>query len=1005
MANRASGTVTFLFTDVEGSARRWEEHPEAMAQALAHHNALLRRAVQAHGGTVFKTVGDQFCCVFATALDALRAAVAAQQALHATSWGAVGPLRVRMALHSGAAQSQGDDYLGPAVNRVARLLAAGHGGQVLLSLASTELVRDELPAGVSLRDLGSHRLRDLQRPERIAQVVIAGLPADFPPLRTLGSRPNNLPAQPTPLVGREREVEALCRRLRQAGMRLVTLTGPGGVGKTRLALQVGAELLDHFTDGVFLVSLASIRDPALVPPTLAQALGVREVAGQSLLATLQHELRDRHLLLLLDNFEQVIGAAPLVADLLERCPRLQALVTSRAVLRLSGEYDFPVPPLTLPDPAHPPALERLTQYEAVRLFLERAQAARADFAVTNETAPAVAELCHRLEGLPLAIELAAARVRLFSPPALLARLERRLPLLTGGPRDRPARQQTMRAAIAWSYDLLDPAEQALFRRLAVFVGGWTIEAAEAVATAAGPLALDLLAGLESLLDKSLLRSTGADEATPRFGMLEVIREYGLEQLEAGSEAETTRRAHAAWHLALAERAAPALDGPDQVAWLARLEQEHHNLRAAFDWLLAEGDAEAALRLGGLIWRFWEIRGHFGEGRARLAQALAHPAASAPTPARAKALSAAGNLAYRQGDFQAARTLHQECLAIWRLAGDRAGAASALNNLGLISHRQGDFAAARAFHEQSLAIRRELGDERGLAVTLTSLANVLREQGDYGGARSLLDEGLAIKERLGDRQGVAITLNNLAILAARQGDYPRARALFEQSLAIRRELGDRWGIAAALENLGCVACEEGDYAAAQPLFEESLAIRQELGDRWGIGQSLSNLGAVACWHGDAEAARARYEHCLAIRREVGHQPGIAEALNALGTLAATQGDVPTARSLLAQALAIRRRLGDRLGIAESLEGWAALAAAQGQPERALRLAGAALGAREAIGAARPPGVQAMLERWLASARRALSDEAQAAALAAGQAMPPEQALAYAHNDEHGESDAG
>ncbi|MBI3977330.1 MAG: adenylate/guanylate cyclase domain-containing protein, partial [Chloroflexi bacterium] len=486
MSDGPTGTVTFLFTDVEGSTRRWERYPDAMGAALARHDALLRQAMEAHGGFVFKSVGDAFCVAFASAPVALEAALASQQVLHAESWGEVGPISVRMALHTGAAMERDGDYFGPPLNRVARLLAIGHGGQVLLSLPTAELVREALPARASLRDLGEHRLKDLQRPEQVFQLVVPGLPADFPPLRTLDSRPNNLPAQATQFIGRRREVEAVRQRLLRHDVRVLTLTGPGGIGKTRLGLQVAAELLDEFVSGVFFVPLAALRDPDLVAPTIAQALGVKEGDTRPVVESLKDYLRDRSLLLVLDNFEQVVSAAAVVAELVAACPRLKVLMTSRAVLHLSWEREFPVPPLQLPDRQRLPSVERLSQYEAIRLFVERAQDVKPDFGVSAQNASTVVEICCRLDGLPLAIELAAARSKILSPQAMLARLESRLKLLATGARDRPARQQTLRDAIAWSYDLLDAGEQRLFDRLAIFVGGCTVEAAEMVCGGRGP---------------------------------------------------------------------------------------------------------------------------------------------------------------------------------------------------------------------------------------------------------------------------------------------------------------------------------------------------------------------------------------------------------------------------------------------------------------------------------------------------------------------------------------
>ena len=489
MSSLPTDTVTFLFTDIEGSTKLWERSPNAMQEALARHDRILWDAVEEHGGYVFKTVGDAFCCAFRTAPDALETSLFAQRALLTKEgWPEeTGPLRVRMALHTGVAEERDGDYFGPSLNRVARLLSCGHGAQVLLSLATQQLVGDQLPEEVGLRDLGERRLKDLSRPERIFQLVASGLPASFPPLKTLDARRNNLPTQPTPLVGRKRELDEVLTLLRSPDVRLLTLTGPGGMGKTRLALQAGADLLEDFDDGVLFVSLATITDPKLVPPTIAEVLGVKESAGQPLMETLKSYLHHKHLLLILDNFEQVLEGAPLVGELLGTCSELKVLATSRIPLRLYGEQEFPVPPLELPDPLTLPSLEALTQYEAVKLFVERARAVKAEFSLTQQNAAAVAEICARLDGLPLAIELAAARVRMLPPQALLRRLGNRLRLLKGGPRDLPARQRTLRGTIDWSYELLDEEEKTLFGRLSVFSGWSTLEATEEICDPNGDL--------------------------------------------------------------------------------------------------------------------------------------------------------------------------------------------------------------------------------------------------------------------------------------------------------------------------------------------------------------------------------------------------------------------------------------------------------------------------------------------------------------------------------------
>ena len=587
MAHLPSGTVTFLLTDVEGSTALWERDPEAMRRALARHDTLIGAGIECRGGVVVKHrgEGDSVFAVFARVSDAVAAAADLQRALQAEPWPIPALLRVRMALHTGEAELRESDYYGVAVNRCARLRSAGHGGQILLSEATAAIARESLPEGAGVRDLGTHRLRDLQRPERIHQLVLPDLLTEFPALASLDGRPNNLPVQPTPLIGREREVDLVGSLLLREDVRLLTLTGPGGTGKTRLGLEVAADGLDYFEDGVFFVALAPISDPALVIPAIAQTLGVREAGGRALLGCLKAYLRGRDLLLVLDNFDQLLGAAPLVADLLAACTGLKILVTSRAVLNLRGEREFPVLPLALPDRRCPPPVDVVSGYPSVALFVQRAADAKPSFVLTAESAPAVVDICYRVDGLPLAIELAATRVKLLSPEALLARLERRLPLLTGGARDLPARQQTLRDAIAWSHELLDRSEQRLFRRLAVFVGGFTLDAVEAICNPEGDLDVDVLDGLASLVAKSLLRQEDQD-GEPRFAMLETIREYGLERLEASGEADVLRREHARYYLALVEATGALLFATKRER--LRTTAEQGNVQTALRWLVQHG---------------------------------------------------------------------------------------------------------------------------------------------------------------------------------------------------------------------------------------------------------------------------------------------------------------------------------------------------------------------------------------------------------------------------------
>jgi predicted ATPase/class 3 adenylate cyclase len=745
MPTLPSGTVTFLFSDIETSTRLLRHLGDRYAEVLAAYRRLLREAFQAGDGHEIDTAGDGFFVAFQRATHAVAAAVAAQRAMAGYPWPEGLPVRVRIGLHTGEPTLAAGGYVGLDVHRAARICAAGHGGQTLLSQTTRTLVEYDLPAGVTLRDLGAHRLKDLQRPERLSQLVIPELPADFLPLKSLDSRSHNLPVQPTPLIGREQISAAACALLRRGDVRLLTLTGPGGTGKTRLGLQVAAELLEDFESGVFFVPLAAIREPTLVASSIAQALGLQEKAGQELRDSLQEFLQDKQMLLVLDNFEQVVAAALLVTELLAACPRLKCLVTSRVVLHLSGEHEFPVPSLELPDPRRLPAVDALSQYAAVELFIQRALSVKPDFRVDNDNAPAVAEICVRLDGLPLAIELAAARIKLFPPQAILARLGRRLELLRGGARDVPDRHQTLRHAISWSYNLLEVDEQALFRRLAVFAAGCTLEAAEAVCqavdvpTAGVGQSLEVLDGVASLVDKSLLCQEEQASGEPRFRMLETIREYGLECLTASGEAPAIRRAHADYYLALVEEAEAALTGLEQATWLDRLEVEHDNLRAALRWAEEGGEVEVGLRLAGAFCQFWLMRGHLREGQEQLARLLGLEGVSPRTAVRAKVLTGAGHIAHNLSDYAAAHAFFEESLTIRRACGDQRGIAAALNDLGWVAWYRNDYTAVRVLSEESLAIWQELGDKAGVATSLHNLGWVAYHQGEYAAAYTLYQE--------------------------------------------------------------------------------------------------------------------------------------------------------------------------------------------------------------------------------------------------------------------------
>jgi predicted ATPase len=717
-------------------------------------------------------------------------------------------------------------------------------------------------------------------------------------------RPSNLPVQRTAFIGREHEVAALRQLLDRDDVRLVTLTGPGGIGKTRLALQVAAGIGDQFPEGVCYVSLSVVREPGLIASTLAQAVGVPETGNQSAQESLKDYLSalDRPMLLLLDNFEHLISAAPLVADLLSASPKLKVVVTSQAPLHVYGEHEFPVPPLTLPDPKSIPPLDALSRLPAIALFVERARAVKHDFALTRENAPAVVAICSRLDGLPLAIELAAARIKLLSPSAMLARLEKCLNLLTGGARDLPTRQQTLRGTVDWSYNLLNPAEQTLLRRLSVFVGGCTLEAVEAVCDTKGDLGLDVLDGMASMVDKSLAQQLEPVDGETRFVMLSTIREYALERLASSDDESATRRAHAAYYLVLAEEGAE--DSAAHPEWLDRFDLEHDNFRAALDYLIRTGDADWGLRLGAALFGFWDAREHLTEGRNRIAKLLALPGTASRPKLRARLQFTAAVLANEQGDYTSGQALLEESLAACVEMDDNRGVAVALNALAVIARYRGDLATASSLFERCVAIWRALGDPADIARALSNLANLIALRGEHARASSLYEECLSMFRKAGDMAGVAWTLNYQGDVARETVDLVAARSFYEQSLAAFSLLQDGWGIASVLSDLAGLSCDQGDNAEAHRLYRESMGMFQKLGYNRGVAKVLECLAASA-------AARSNAEHSLRLA-------GAAAALRQRLGVPLT----PTEQSKLENALEFARRgLGNAAGLTAWMEGWA------------------------------------------------------------------------------------
>lgn len=783
MAPLPSGTVTFLFTDIEGSTQLLQTLGEQYALLLADQQALLSEIFARHDGRIIDTQGDSFFVAFPRAVDGVNAAVDAQRALVAHAWTNGVQVRVRMGLHTGEPTLTAERYVGMDVHRAARIGAAGHGGQVLLSETTYPLIKNDFPSGVTVRDLGEHRLKDLRQPKHLYQLIIADLPAEFPPPRTLDTIPNNLPVQLTSFVGREKQIAEIQEIITRS--RVVTLTGAGGSGKTRLSLEVAAELVDakHFKNGIWFVELAPLSDSALVTWSIATVLGIQEQSERPILNTLLDFLQNKSLLLILDNCEHLLGAcAELSETILRACPNVKVLASSREPLGIAGEISYRVPSLSLPS-TRDLLPHALTRYEAVRLFIERAAAVQASFAMTNENAPTLTQICYRLDGIPLALELAAARVRVLSVEQISKKLDDRFRLLTGGARGALPRQQTLRATIDWSYDLLSEPERALLRRMSVFAGGCMLQAVEVVCTGEPIQEFEILDWLTKLVDKSLVQMED-QQGEARYHLLETVRQYAREKLLEAGEADRFRDAHLNYFVRFAEAAAPLLFGPEQLFWLERMETEHDNLRAAMEWAIDMHAAESAMRLAVASLDFWDVRVYQIEWRERLLAVLAQPEAAPRTTLRAAALVAGVGLLAMENVQRAA--LAEESLSIGRELQDTRTIAQALFMQGRFEVSRYDRVRAQPLLEQSLALWRTLDDKRGMAETLSLLANWYIRLGADAAARPFIEQSLALGQKLGSQLWIARSQNQLSGAAMAAGDYGEAFALLEESIRIARE---------------------------------------------------------------------------------------------------------------------------------------------------------------------------------------------------------------------------
>ena len=867
-----AAVTTFLFTDIEGSTRLWEETPERMPSALARHDALARAAVEGHRGTVVKMTGDGLYAAFEDSLDAIRATLQLQQAIANPEATNGVSLHVRCGLHAGVVERRDNDYFGSAVNRAARIMGAAHGGQSIVSQAVVDRVANRLVPPVSFRDLGAVRLRDLARPERVYQVVHPQLRQEFPALRSLEATPNNLPQQLSSFVGREQALAEVSKLL--GNTRLLTLVGVGGLGKTRLSLQVGADVLDDFADGVWFVELAPIADARLVAQAVASVLGVKEEAGRPVQEALLMFVKDRRLLLILDNCEHLAHACAEVAKaLLQAGPQVRVLASSREPLRVVGEATYPLSTLAVPDPKQALPVAALTLYEAVQLFRDRAFAAQPAFRITDQNGTAVADICHRLDGIPLAIELAAARVRALSVEAIAERLSDRFRLLTGGDATARPRQQTLRACIDWSNDLLTEPERALLRRLAVFAGGWTLPAAEAVGAGGDVDTSNVLDLLTRLVEKSLVEF---DVEGGRYRLLETVRQYAQERLDGSGEGDQTRQRHLVFHIALAEEAAPNFHGPEQVAWLSRLDLERENLLAAHRWCdRAESGAELGMRLAIVMLFVCVVRGLLELGHQVAAEALGRTGASPKSVLRCRTLLSVCQIDYLMGRHREAQTYVEECLAIARELGDTRRIVTALRLLGLVSMVQQDRVTARQHLWESLALARKHGDMQQISAGSVSLADLYRTEGNMDGAESLYQEVLTIARAAGDRSTIAASLLNLAQVSIGRGSRDRAQHLLCEALAIAEEIGWTGAGQIVLEVSAGLAAFLGEWERALRLHGAAEKLRQHSGLRLEptdeaflaplIAKARAAMDETALAHVGAAGRALSYEDAMAEAR--------------------------------------------------------------------------------------------------------------------------------------------
>ncbi|MBL0106310.1 MAG: tetratricopeptide repeat protein [Ignavibacteria bacterium] len=905
-----TGNVTFLFTDIEGSTKLAHDYPEILNDFLHYHNAILREAVESNNGFVFKIVGDAFCCSFNSAGDAVKASKDIQISLLKDSNNEL--IKVRIGIHSGKAEWNGEDYMGYiTLARTQRIMSTAHGGQIIISVDAFESFVNDNLTEFSFRDLGERRLKDMIQPLRLFQINSEGLTSDFPPLKTLDARPNNLPVQLTSFIGREKEIADVKSLLNKT--RLLTLLGPGGTGKTRLSLQTGADLIDDFANGVWITELASLLDPFLLPNVIAETLGISEQPGKSMENVLIEYLSDKEILLIIDNCEHLIDACAALAEkLLQYSPKLKIIATSRESLRCDGEITHKVLSLDHPDLMKKVTPIQLVQYEAVRLFIERALAVNPNFRVTNDNAPALAQICYQLDGIPLAIELAAVRIKVLPLEKICEKLEDRFKLLTGGKRTALPRQQTLKALIDWSFDLLSENEKNLWKRLSVFSGGWTFDAAEEICRD-DKIDNEVIDILSSLTEKSIINY---NEENERFGMLQTIRQYGEDKIRETNEYNKFSDKHLKFYLELTVSLNKKIRGIKTESFLKSLENEIGNVERSLKWSIENQDIENGLRLTAAMAMFWQIRGYTSEAIYWI-EAVLHNNTESKNSSYSNVICHLGNFARLKGEVDKARKLIEESLQIRKEIGDKAGISNSLIRLGVLEYDQGRYEQSADLYEQGLIILRELGDKSGIAVILNNLGNVYSNQGDYSRAYDLYEESLSTRRESGDKLGIAICLNNLGIINYEQGEYKKATEILQESLQLRQQMGSKDGTAITLLNLGNVAYNQGEYGNATKLFNESLNISLEIGNKGCISDSLYNLGKVFLEQKDFEQASKLFLESLEISREIKAKSQIASSLYGLGRIAFGKNEYEEAVKYYLESIALYNEAGNKKDILFSI----------------------------------------------------------------------------------------